>query len=161
MLCLAALFRLLPVASARPCFYPQRLWRRYYEQTLRTQTARPIFLNFARLRFPVGSIASIGHRISGIVLVCALPFALLFLERSLRSEEAFASFLEAFRSPAGRVGLVIVAWACAHHLFAGIRHLLMDVGVGASLSAGRRSAYAALAAALAIAVATAFVALFP
>ena len=96
-----------------------------------------------------------------MVLVCALPFAVLSLERSLRSEEAFGSFLEAFRSPAGRVGLVVVAWACAHHLFAGIRHLLMDAGVGASLSAGRRSAYAALAAALAIAGAAAFIALSP
>ena len=123
---------------------------------MRTQTARPIFLNFARLRFPVGAIASIGHRISGIVLACALPFAVLLFERSLRSEAAFASLLEAFLSPAGRVGLVVLAWACAHHLFAGIRHLLMDAGVGASLSAGRRSAYAALAAGFAIAGAAVF-----
>jgi succinate dehydrogenase / fumarate reductase, cytochrome b subunit len=128
---------------------------------LRTQTARPIFLNFARLRFPVGAIASIGHRISGIVLACALPFAVLLFEHSLRSEAAFASLLEAFRSPAGRVGLVVIAWACAHHLFAGIRHLLMDAGVGASLSAARRSAYAALAAGFVIAGAAALFALAP
>ena len=123
--------------------------------TLRARTARPAFLNFARIRFPVGALASIGHRISGMVLVCALPFAVAVLAGSLRSEAAFASSLEAFRSPAGRVGLVVVAWACAHHLFAGIRHLLMDAGVGASLSAGRRSAFAALAAGLAIAGAAA------
>jgi succinate dehydrogenase / fumarate reductase cytochrome b subunit len=120
---------------------------------------RPVFLNFARIRFPVGALASIGHRISGMVLVCALPLALLMLERSLQSEAAFASFLEAFRSPAGRAGLVVLAWACAHHLFAGIRHLLMDAGVGAALSAARRSAWAALAAALAIALAATFMSL--
>ncbi|MEO8718735.1 MAG: succinate dehydrogenase, cytochrome b556 subunit [Burkholderiales bacterium] len=126
---------------------------------MQPRTARPTFLNFARIRFPVGAVASIGHRVSGVLLACALPFAVLLLERSLRSEAAFAALLEGFRSPAGRAGLVILAWACAHHLFAGIRHLLMDIGVGSTLSAGRRSAYAALAAALAVAATVAGMAL--
>jgi len=33
--------------------------------------ARPVFLNLARIRFPVGAIASIGRRISGVLLVLA------------------------------------------------------------------------------------------
>lgn len=113
---------------------------------------RPTFLNLARLRFPVGAVASIGHRISGLVLVGALPFALLALERSLAGEDAFASLLEGLRSPAGRVALVAVAWASAHHLFAGIRHLLMDVGIGSTLAAARASAFAALIGAASVAV---------
>jgi succinate dehydrogenase / fumarate reductase, cytochrome b subunit len=116
---------------------------------------RPTFLNFARIRFPPGAIASIGHRISGLVLACSLPFAVLMLHRSLQSEEAFVFLTEIFQAPAGRIALVALAWACAHHLFAGIRHLLMDVGIGASLSAGRRSAYAALGAGLAVAAVSA------
>ncbi len=117
------------------------------------RVSRPKFLNFARIQFPVGSVASIGHRISGIVLACALPFAVLALRRSLRSEAEFASLIDALRSPAGRAALVVLAWASAHHVFAGIRHLLMDVGVGASLPAARASAYAALGAAIALAAA--------
>jgi succinate dehydrogenase / fumarate reductase cytochrome b subunit len=113
--------------------------------------ARPKFLDFARIQFPVGAVASIGHRISGIVLACALPFAVLALQRSLRSEAEFDSLAHALRSPAGRAALVLLAWASAHHVFAGLRHLLMDVGVGASLTAGRTSAYAVLGAALALA----------
>jgi succinate dehydrogenase / fumarate reductase, cytochrome b subunit len=120
---------------------------------------RPKFLNFARISFPVGAVASIGHRISGIVLACALPVAVLALQRSLRSEAEFDSLTDALRSPAGRAALVLIAWASAHHVFAGIRHLLMDVGVGASLAAGRASAYAALLAAIAIAGAAVLVAL--
>jgi succinate dehydrogenase / fumarate reductase cytochrome b subunit len=120
--------------------------------------ARPKFLNFARIRFPVGAVASIGHRISGVLLACALPFAVLALQRSLRSEAEFASLAETLRSPAGRAALVLLAWAAAHHVFAGMRHLLMDVGVGASLAAGRASAYAALGAALALACAALVVA---
>jgi succinate dehydrogenase / fumarate reductase cytochrome b subunit len=116
---------------------------------------RPRFLNFARIRFPPGALASIGHRISGLALACALPFAVLMLHRSLQSEAAFMSLIGLFRTAAGRMALVVLAWACAHHLFAGIRHLLMDVGIGASLSSGRRSAYAALGAGLAVAAVSA------
>jgi succinate dehydrogenase / fumarate reductase, cytochrome b subunit len=120
-----------------------------------TRARRPTFLNFARIAFPPGALASIGHRISGLALACALPFAVLMLQRSLQSEAAFGSLMAIFQAPAGRIALVGLAWACAHHLFAGIRHLLMDVGIGSSLSAGRRSAYAVLGAALAVAAVSA------
>jgi len=83
-----------------------------------------------------------------------VPFAFYALERSLRSEAAFGATIELMRSPAGRAVLVLLAWASAHHLFAGIRHLLMDVGVGASLGAARASAYATLGTAAAVAAAT-------
>lgn len=33
---------------------------------------RPVFLNLTRLQYPVGALASIGHRISGVVLLCVL-----------------------------------------------------------------------------------------
>jgi len=108
---------------------------------------RPVFLNLIRLRFPVGAVASIGHRISGVLLVLMLPFAVLALDRSLRGEAIFA-MADWMRLPAA-----LVAWACAHHLFAGIRHLLTDVGIGASLPAARASAYAALIAGAAVALA--------
>ena len=107
---------------------------------------RPKFLDFARIRFPVGAVASIAHRISGMVLVCALPLAVLLLERSLEAEDAFASLLQKAQSPAGRLVLLVFAWASAQHRFAGIRHLLMDVGIGSSLAAGRAGAYAVLGA---------------
>ncbi len=127
--------------------------------SLATHRARPKFLNFARISFPVGAVASIGHRVSGVVLACALPFAVLALQRSLRSDAEFALLADGLRSPAGRAALVLLAWASAHHVFAGIRHLLMDVGVGASLAAGRASAYAALGTALALGAAAALLAI--
>ena len=107
---------------------------------------RPVFLNVARIRFPVGAVASMGHRVSGVALAVALPLAVLALQRSLEGEAAtFGGWL--------RLPAALLAWAAAHHLFAGIRHLLMEAGVGASLPAARRSAYAALIAAAAIGLA--------
>ena len=103
--------------------------------------SRPVFLDLARVRFPVGAVASIGHRISGVILAASLPFAVFALQESLANERTF-DLLPG--SPFGRVALVLLAWACAHHLFAGVRHLLTDIGIGSSLPASRRSAYAAL-----------------
>ena len=51
----------------------------------------PKFLNLAQIRFPIGAIASIGHRISGGLLLISLPFLVLALERSLRSEADYAA----------------------------------------------------------------------
>jgi len=110
---------------------------------------RPLFLNFARLRFPVGAVASIGHRISGVLLFLTLPFWVWALERSLRSERPFDWHI----GPLARVALFLLAWAAAHHLFAGIRHLLSDVDIGSSLRASRASAWAALIGALAVGLA--------
>jgi succinate dehydrogenase / fumarate reductase cytochrome b subunit len=110
--------------------------------------ARPVFLNLARIRFPVGAIASIGHRISGVLLVLTLPFAVWALDRSLNADSfSFETGVS------GRLGAAFLAWAAAHHLFAGIRHLLTDIGIGSSLTAARRSAWAALLAAAAVALA--------
>ena len=33
----------------------------------------PVFLNLAQIRFPIGAIASIAHRVSGVLLFIALP----------------------------------------------------------------------------------------
>jgi succinate dehydrogenase / fumarate reductase cytochrome b subunit len=70
----------------------------------------------------------------------------LALRRSLEGElPAFTAWM--------RVPAALLAWAAAQHLFAGIRHLLMEAGIGASLAPARRSAYAVLIAAGAIGLA--------
>ena len=107
---------------------------------------RPVFLDLTRIRFPVGAVASMGHRVSGVALVLALPLAVLALQRSLEGD---APYLGGWM----RLPAALLAWAAAHHLFAGIRHLLMEAGIGSSLPAARRSAYAALLAAGAVGLA--------
>ncbi len=112
----------------------------------RMNPGRPVFLDITRIRFPVGAVASMGHRVSGLALVVALPFAVLALQRSLETDGLhFAGWM--------RLPAALLAWAAAHHLFAGIRHLLMEAGIGSSLHAARRSAYAALIAGAAIGLA--------
>lgn len=105
---------------------------------------RPVFLNLAALRYPVGAIASIGHRISGVLLLVALPALAATLDRSLCSAEDYAALLGPERPAWLTIALIVLVWAAAHHLAAGVRHLLMDMGIGSRLPAARASAWAAL-----------------
>lgn len=115
----------------------------------------PKFLNLFHIRFPIGAIASIGHRVSGVLLLISLPLLALALERSLGSETAFESLRTAVAKPWWGLLLVVLVWAAAHHVLAGVRHLLMDIGIGSPLAQARASAWAVILAAAIIAVAAA------
>ncbi len=115
----------------------------------------PKFLNLAQIRFPIGAIASIGHRVSGVLLLLSLPFLVLALERSLRSEADYAALGTWLNSPWRALLLVVMVWAATHHLLAGVRHMLMDIGIGSRLAQARMSAWSTIVAALLIALVTA------
>lgn len=115
---------------------------------MRSRSEAPLrFLNLFQIRFPIGAIASIAHRVSGVLLLIALPLLVDVLERSLRSETEFDALRAAASSGWGTLLMAVAAWAAAHHVFAGIRHLLMDVGIGSGLKQARLSARVVLAAA--------------
>lgn len=102
--------------------------------------SRPVNLDLATMRFPVMAIASILHRLSGIALFVATPIALYFLEQSLVSVQSFAWVKQCFAN----VWVKVIFWAMlvavSYHLIAGIRHMIMDLGIGESLEAGKKSA---------------------
>ncbi|MEO8849822.1 MAG: succinate dehydrogenase, cytochrome b556 subunit [Casimicrobiaceae bacterium] len=113
---------------------------------------RPVFLNLAQIQLPVGALTSIAHRISGVILACAVPAAIYALDLSLRSEQSYASLASLLTPPAVRVAVVVVIWALAHHLLAGIRHLLSDIDIGSLLPPARRSAWTVNVAGVALAL---------
>ena len=57
-----------------------------------------------------------------------------------------------FSSPLWVVTAAVLLWALVHHVLAGVRHLLMDVGVGSELARARASARLVLVAAPALAL---------
>ena len=116
----------------------------------RPTTRLPVFLNLAQIRFPIGAIASIAHRVSGVLLFIALPVLAVLLDASLRDEAGFASVRGLFSSPLSLVVAGVLAWALVHHVLAGIRHLLMDVGIGGELVRARARARLVLVAAPAL-----------
>ena len=93
---------------------------------------RPINLDITTIKFPLAAIASILHRISGIGLFFGVGILLYFLQISLRSEVEFERVAILFDGllMASLLGLILLA--LIYHLIAGIKHLLLDLGVGES-----------------------------
>lgn len=106
-----------------------------------TRSARPVFSNLTQIQMPVGALTSIGHRVSGILLAASVPMGAYLLDRSLQNEQGFAEVTGLLSHGAVKVAMVLVVWALAHHVLAGVRHLLSDFDVGSPLRTARRSAW--------------------
>jgi succinate dehydrogenase / fumarate reductase cytochrome b subunit len=102
---------------------------------------RPVNLDLSTIRFPVTAIASILHRVSGVITFVAVGILLWLLGLSLSSPEGF---LQA-SAVMGSFFVKFIMWgiltALAYHIVGGIRHMLMDFGyLGETLQIGTRSA---------------------
>ena len=117
-----------------------------------TRNGRPIYLNLLQIRLPVPGFMSILHRVSGAFLVFAVPAAIYVLDLSLRGPEGYAQAHVLLGGWFARLILLGLLWALLHHLFAGIRYLLLDVDVGIDKPRYRQSAWAVLIAAPVLAV---------
>ncbi|MEO9135080.1 MAG: succinate dehydrogenase, cytochrome b556 subunit [Casimicrobiaceae bacterium] len=116
---------------------------------------RVVFLDLARIQMPVGALTSILHRITGVLLALVIPVVALLLARSLQGPESYADVTRLFGHPVVKVVAILWIWALAHHLLAGLRHMLMDVDVGSLLKPARRSAWTVNIAGVVIALFTA------
>lgn len=101
----------------------------------------PVFLNLLQIRLPVTAIVSILHRLSGLLLFLVLPLLIYALQESLRSPESFAALAGQLDAFLVKVILAILLWGLCHHLFAGLRFLLLDVEVGIQRQQARNSAW--------------------
>lgn len=108
------------------------------ESVTNTAKSRPEFRNidFASLRsyrWPLASLASGMHRVSGAIMFFLMPFIIWMFDNSISSEISFGRFKSVFE--VGVLGIpgflwklaaIGLMWAALHHFVAGIRHLWMD-----------------------------------
>lgn len=87
------------------------------------------------------AIASILHRISGIILFLAIPLLLCVLQASLSSAEQFQRIQGFFSGIGAKLILFGVVAALLFHLLAGIRHMIMDMGFSEHVHSARRGAW--------------------
>jgi len=113
---------------------------------------RPVYLDLRRIRLPVTAWVSLGHRVSGVFLFLALAPGLWLLQWALEGPEGYADARAWLSSAAGRLFLVGLAWSLAHHVFAGLRVLLLDLHVGVSLPQARASAAVSMGLGIAVLV---------
>lgn len=103
---------------------------------------RPKYYDLSLAHLPPPGLVSIFHRISGILLFFPIVPALLWmLQGVIGSEEGFARWRDLFREPAAKLVLIAVAWAYAHHFWAGLRFLLLDMHYGVMKPPARMTAY--------------------
>jgi succinate dehydrogenase / fumarate reductase cytochrome b subunit len=114
--------------------------------------ARPKHLNLFQIRQPIPAYVSILHRISGAGLFLFIGFLLWLLEGSLASAQSYAVIKGTMGHPLVKILLFGLIWAFLHHLFAGVRHLALDLHIGAELAAARTSSYLVLAASIGLTV---------
>lgn len=101
---------------------------------------RPVNLDLSTIHQPRAAIASILHRISGVIVFAGTAILLWLLDISLTSPEGFAELREAGMSPLAKLIIWGVLAALGYHMVAGVRHLLMDIGIGESSEGGPRGA---------------------
>ena len=109
-------------------------------------SARPVFLELWRIRLPIPGVVSILHRVSGVLMVLSIPAGALLFHQALSGPEGFAASAAFLGHPLIRLALLVLLWGLLHHLFAGIRYLVLDLGIGLDKASARQSAWTALAA---------------
>ena len=105
---------------------------------------RPIDLPLSQVisvnRSPI-AIASILHRISGIILFLLIPIMLWILQNSLASPESFETVFD-------NVFIRFLAWifvaAIAYHFVMGVKHLFADNGQNEELQSARMASVVSL-----------------
>jgi len=102
------------------------------------------FLNLFQVRFPVTAVISIGHRITGVALFLAIPLLVYLLELSLSSAAGYAQVIDFLDRPLLRFVSVLLIWAFAHHYYAGIRYLLLDIDLGVGRKTATQSSWLVL-----------------
>lgn len=102
------------------------------------QNKRPKHLNLFKIRQPLPAVVSILHRISGALLFFpGIPLILYSLQMLLQSQQGFEALQDCLRDPVIKMALLLPIWFFLHHLCAGIRHLALDLHIGAMLPQAR------------------------
>jgi succinate dehydrogenase / fumarate reductase cytochrome b subunit len=107
---------------------------------------RPKYFEFNLAHHWPPAILSIFHRISGLLLFFPiLPLSLYFLQTALGSEDGHARLAGFFGQPFVKLAMIGATWLYAHHFWAGIRYLLLDLHWGVAKAPARASAIVAMA----------------
>jgi succinate dehydrogenase / fumarate reductase cytochrome b subunit len=97
---------------------------------------RPVNLDIGTMRLPITAWASITHRATGVFLFVGTAILIWMLDASLRSPESFAALQETLDSILVKLVLWAIMAGLIYHSLAGIKHLVMDFGIGETMEGG-------------------------
>lgn len=94
---------------------------------------------------PITAITSILHRITGIALFFGVGFLVWALSLSLQSSQGFDQVAQVMTHPFAKFITWGILSLVVYHLFAGIKHLIMDAGYAETKEGGPLAAKITLA----------------
>jgi len=103
---------------------------------------RPVYLNLLQIRLPRGGLVSFVHRVTGVLLVLAIPLFIYLLQLLNGGAEGFSQAWFLLHSTPGKIIASLTGWVLIQHSLSGIRHLMMDMGVSYDLNIARFTASA-------------------
>lgn len=92
------------------------------------------------MRLPLTAWTSIAHRASGVFIFAGMAVLLWALDASLKSPESFADLQECLASPLAKLVMWAIVAGLIYHAVAGVKHLVMDMGIGETFEGGTRGA---------------------
>ena len=110
---------------------------------------RPVNLDIATFRLPITAYVSILHRVSGVANVFISLTLIWILSQSLASEDSYEYIIDLTNLTSVKAVLFLILANLIYHSCAGVRHLIMDMGVGEdSFKSGKNSAFVMIAVAM-------------
>lgn len=109
---------------------------------MKVKKPRPINLDLQTITFPITAIASIMHRVSGVMMFVCVAILLCLLSLSLSSPDGFEFAYAMVNGFFVKFVLWGILTALAYHIVGGVRHMLMDLGHFEELDSGTASAKA-------------------
>lgn len=110
---------------------------------------RPVNLDIATFRLPITAYVSILHRVSGVANVFISLALIWILSQSLASEDSYEYIIDLTNLTSVKAVLFLILANLIYHSCAGVRHLIMDMGVGEdSFKSGKISAFVMIAVAM-------------
>lgn len=97
---------------------------------------RPVNLDISSIKLPLAAYASITHRISGVLVFVGIALLLWLFDMSLAAPESFAEVQALGANPLFKLVVWALLSALAYHMVAGIKHLVLDFGIGETKEGG-------------------------
>ncbi|APC97028.1 succinate dehydrogenase, cytochrome b556 subunit [Francisella frigiditurris] len=88
-------------------------------------------------KFPITAISSILHRITGVVLLIATPLLVIGLGYSLAGPHGYDEIVSLFTSTWVSFFFWVFLSSITYHIFAGVRHMIMDMGFGEGMGVAK------------------------
>ena len=101
-----------------------------------SKDSRPVNLDISTIKLPVTAWASISHRVTGVLLFVSSLLMVWALDMSLSSQENFDALVVLLNSAVAKAVLWMLLVVFSYHVLAGVRHLIMDMGVGEDFKGG-------------------------